>query len=236
MKRFYHQVYTRPHDEGGYAVVLDKSAVKTPSGRVLLAPTTAMAEAVAVEWRAQKERIDPDTMPLTQFLNTSIDRVREDRDHFVQATMAYLDTDLLCYRTVLPVSMAARQKQYWDPPLKWFEGHTGKKLATTESLVALEQPHDVRAVVRNAIESLDNDRLTALQIVTVATGSVVLALALVDGAMTASAVFDAAFAEENYKAEVYNEAEHGRAPQQESREVAVRRDLEAAVTFLHLLP
>ena len=46
-------------------------------------PTAALARAVAAEWRAQGENIDPATLILTKLANTAIDRVAPERaqDH-----------------------------------------------------------------------------------------------------------------------------------------------------------
>src|SRR5947207_13945475 len=58
-----------------YPVLLDGRAVKTPAGGTLAAPVLALAQAIAAEWNAQGERIEPATMPLTRLANTIIDGV-----------------------------------------------------------------------------------------------------------------------------------------------------------------
>src|SRR5690348_12233615 len=54
---------------GGFVVTLDGKPIKTPSGRIVAMPARAIAEAVAAEWGAQSESIDPLTMPMTRFAN-----------------------------------------------------------------------------------------------------------------------------------------------------------------------
>src|SRR3989339_1107921 len=90
MKRFYADAGTRRHDDGSYAVCLDDRPIKTPGKRVLLAPTRLLAEAIVDEWRQQSGTIEPENMPLTQLLNTAIDRVIPDRQVFVDGILAYL--------------------------------------------------------------------------------------------------------------------------------------------------
>src|SRR3954454_10146218 len=56
--------------EGVFAVTLDGKPIRTPSGRHVVAPCAEIAEAIAAEWDAQGETIDPLTMPLTRFANS----------------------------------------------------------------------------------------------------------------------------------------------------------------------
>src|SRR5712691_9972325 len=73
-RRFYKNVGLA-HDSEGFSVALDGRLVKTPARRPLAAPTRSLAEAIAAEWEAQAEVIDPAKMPLTRLANTIIDGV-----------------------------------------------------------------------------------------------------------------------------------------------------------------
>ena len=115
MKRFWNQVAI----DGDRVVRLDDRPVRTP-GRVPLAlPTAALAEAVAGEWRAVGEMIDPRAMPLTGLANAAIDRVAPDRAGFARGLAAYADSDLFYYRAEQPPQLAQRQAAAWDPLLDW---------------------------------------------------------------------------------------------------------------------
>jgi chaperone required for assembly of F1-ATPase len=81
VKRFWKDVTVEPED-GGFAIRLDGRPVKTPARAPLAVPTEALAQAVADEWRAVGERIDPRAMPLTGLANAAIDRVAPDRVSF----------------------------------------------------------------------------------------------------------------------------------------------------------
>src|SRR4029077_215894 len=70
--RFY-ATATTATEAGGYAVRLDDKPVRTPPRRVLAAPTLALAEAIAAEWQAQQDAIDPAKMPLTRLANAIVD-------------------------------------------------------------------------------------------------------------------------------------------------------------------
>src|SRR5262245_44314541 len=72
--------YERAQVEGGggeFGVVLDGRPVRTPARRPLAAPSSALAQALAAEWEAQVDVIDPARMPLTRLANTIIDGVVE---------------------------------------------------------------------------------------------------------------------------------------------------------------
>src|ERR1700733_6272336 len=56
-------------EAAGAAIVLDARPIRTPARNRLGAPSTALAEAIAAEWRRQGEFIDPATMPLTRLSN-----------------------------------------------------------------------------------------------------------------------------------------------------------------------
>ena len=78
-KRFYQKVDVREEAGGGFAVLLDGRPVRTPKKLHLQVPTRALAEAIAAEWSAQTERIDPATMPLSKIAITTIDGVERER-------------------------------------------------------------------------------------------------------------------------------------------------------------
>src|ERR1700683_4853280 len=73
-KRFYTRAGVVESPDG-FAITLDDKPVRTPSGRALAAPTRDIAEAIAAEWDAQQDNIDPLTMPLTRFANSVADAV-----------------------------------------------------------------------------------------------------------------------------------------------------------------
>lgn len=234
MKRFYVAV-TKERISSGYEIHLDGKPVKIPSGASLSVPSAVLADAVILEWAGQEKEIVPDSMPLTQFLITAQDRVARERAAMEKAVLAYLDTDLLCYRAVLPAATARRQAELWDPWLDWFENECGAKLLTTESLSALAQPEAACKAVKEWVSGLDDLHFTALQVVVGLCGSLVLGMAFIKQAITPEHVYEAALAEESFKASVYGEEKHGAAPHEEKRRAAMMRDLQACRQLLDLL-
>ncbi len=234
MKRFYNLVSTEK-TLGGYAILLDGKSVKTPARAPLLASTKNLAEAIMAEWAAQKDMIDPETMPLTQILSTKIDRVSAERAALSAQVIKYLNGDLICYRTDQPPELAELQAQSWDPWLDWFEERFNHRLETTITLKALEHPEELHFTILRSVTAMNDDVFAVFQLVAPLSGSLVLALAFTQKALTADAVFAAARVEETYKARLYNEEKYGPDPAQEVKDLAVKRDLDAAQRYLELL-
>lgn len=234
MKRFYKDVSCETGPEG-LEIHLDGKPVKTPAGRLLVPSSAALAERIAAEWRAQGSRIDPETMPLTQILTTARDRVADSRSEIAQNALNYLDTDLLCYRADFPPEIAAAQGRAWDKWLDWFAESYGSALATTTGLAALKQPPAAHAAVKQTVEALDDHRFTIVQMLTAQAGSLILALAFVDGALSPAELFDAIHVEEQCKARLYNEEFYGAAPHEERKRTGLKRDFAAARQFLDAL-
>lgn len=228
-KRFYKSVGVR-EQANAFAILLDDRNIKTPAGQTLLAPTRALAEALADEWRAQGETIVPDTMPLTKLLNTALDRIPLHRDAIVDDLAKYAGADLLCYRAATPVELVRRQTVAWDPWLDWAAERFGARLTVTTGVTHIEQPKDALARLRQAIAALDGHHLVALHAAMTITGSAVLGLAFTARAVDADAAFAAAQIDDVYQAELW-----GRDAEAESVRVRRREELRAAQRYLRLL-
>ena len=105
-RRFYETAATAAVADG-YAVRLDDKPVRTPARRVLAAPTLALAEAIAAEWQAQQDVIDPAKMPLTRLANAIIDGVADAPLPVGEEVGKYLASDLLFYRATSPQGLAS---------------------------------------------------------------------------------------------------------------------------------
>jgi len=204
-QRFYGKVTTAGVDEG-YAVRLDDKPVRTPARRILAAPTLPLAEALAAEWEAQREAIDPAKMPLTRLANAIIDGVAE-RPQPVAAEIAkYLASDLLFYRAAGPLALAERQRLSWDPILVWAAQSLGARFEWTEGVTHRAQPQPALQAAGAAIPA-DPWRLGTMHVVTTLTGSALIALALARGFLTAENAWDAANVDEDWNMEQWGRDE-----------------------------
>ncbi len=230
MKRFYKVVSTRK-SSNGFEILLDNRPIKTKAGHILLAPEEPLAEALVREWSAQKDQIIPDTMPLTQILNTQLDRVSTEREAMTAAILKYLDTDLICYFAEEPEELISLQEQSWKRWLDWFEEVFGEALKTTNSLLALQQSERAHESVRDYVKNLDDAYFTVLQLVTSLSGSLILGLAFVQGKAKADDILAACYVEESYKEQIYNAEKYGMDPMLEKEKLSKRKDFEAAEVY-----
>jgi len=231
-KRFYTMVSSKKTDEG-FAIQLDGKTVQTPSKLDLVAPSQALADAITVEWSEQVDTIKPDTMPLTQILTTSIDKIR-DRDAITESVMRYLDTDLICYWAKEPEEFAKHQKEVWGRWVKWFDEHFEVPLYTTKKIDAIKQEEEAHKRAWNYIEALDEQYFAILHIMTSLSGSLILALAFVEGDISPEEIFEASYLEELYKAKIYDEDKYGASPEEQAERDGFKRDTQAARTFIDL--
>ena len=204
MKRFYKSVEVSPAD-GGWTVTLDGRPIRTPAKRTFVVPTAALARAAADEWAAQGDEINPATMPLTGLANAALDRVGADRTTFIDGLAAYADSDALAYRAEHPADLVQRQATGWNPILDWAERRYGVEFELVPGVMHRPQPATTVARLRAAIEPLDDFALTAMQPLVTISGSLVVALALLEGAIDEDAAWEAGQLDELYQAEKWGE-------------------------------
>jgi chaperone required for assembly of F1-ATPase len=211
-------------------VLLDGRPARTPRKRALDLPGRALAEAVAAEWAAQGERMDPVTMPLTRLVNSAIDGVRG-REHEVAADIVrYAGSDLVCYRAGHPDGLVARQQAAWDPVLAWAAAELGVRLVFGEGLMPVAQPTRALEAVAATLGPLDAFRLTALHVMTTLTGSCLIALAHARGRLPLEEAWCAAHIDEDWQAEQWG-IDHEAAARRAHRLV----EMQAASRLLALL-
>jgi chaperone required for assembly of F1-ATPase len=194
-KRFYARAGVVESPDG-FGITLDDRPIRTPSGRALVAPTRQIADAMSAEWEAQKETIDPLTMPLTRFGN-SVDAVIDRVDAVADDIAKYLGSDLLFYRAGHPQALVAREAALWDPVLFWAADTLGAHFILAEGIVHVRQPDSAIAAARKAFPA-DPWSIAALHVVTTLTGSALLALAVVHGVLDQDQVWSAAHVDEDW--------------------------------------
>lgn len=202
MKRFYKQV-TIEAAEGGYGVRLDGRAIRTVGGRPQVAPTRALAEAMAAEWERQGEEIDPALFLFRDMADYAIDVVAAAPAAAIGEMLPYAETDTLCYRAEPDEAFAARQRLMWEPLLADAESRLGVRFVRVSGIIHKPQPVETLARLRDELEALDAFQLAALRNTASLAASLVIGLAaLLPGADT-DALWDAANLEEDWQAELW---------------------------------
>lgn len=202
-QRFYSHAEAAPC-EGGFTVLLDGRPLLTPAKTRLVVPTAAAATALAAEWAAQPAEIDPTRMPLTRILNAALDGVAGARSEVAAEIAKYAGTDLVCYRAEGPASLVKAQAEVWDPILAFAEAGWGARFICIEGIIHVAQPAASLAAVATKIAAIADAsggpiRLACLHVMTTLTGSVLIALARIDGVLSLEAAWAAAHVDEDYQ-------------------------------------
>jgi chaperone required for assembly of F1-ATPase len=239
LRRLYQKVEHRPADVGlqptgltrrGWGLALDGRPMRTPGKNPLVLPSEALAAAVAAEWEAQQQEIKPATMPLFRLAATAIDRTATQRDLVVKEVANYAGTDLVCYRAERPPALTARQDAVWQKLIDWAAARYDAGLVVTAGIVPTRQSPAALRAFAAVVAAQDDFRLTALQALTGACGSLVIALALLEGRLDAAAAFAASQLDETFQIEAWGEDAEA-----VQRSQAVAADIKAAARFLELL-
>jgi chaperone required for assembly of F1-ATPase len=226
VKRFYKSASVGADN----AVLLDGRPVKTPGRAPLAPPSAQLAEAIADEWEAQGETIDPRSMPLTGLANAAIDRIAPAQERFAQGLAIYGESDLLCYRAEGPAPLAARQAELWDPILEWARDRYDIAFHVTAGITHKPQPPETIASLAAAVGARDPFELAGLSPLVTVSGSLVIALALAEGAISLDTAWAAASLDEQWQLDQWGEDEEA------AKALAGRRaDFAAASRFLSLL-
>ncbi len=199
-KRFWTDVNVVEQD-GGFAVQLDTRPVKTPAKAPLVVPTLAMGEAVAVEWRAVVEKIDPNVMPFTRSANAAIDKVAFQFHDVADMLAQYGGSDLLCYRADGPDGLAQRQADGWDPLLDWAHETFGARLNATVGIMPVAQDESALRALTAPLFDATPFELAAFHDLIAMSGSLVLALAVTLRRLSADDAWALSRIDETWQAE-----------------------------------
>jgi chaperone required for assembly of F1-ATPase len=203
-KRFYRRSHAT--DVAPFAVLLDGRSIKTPAGHALALPSGALAQAVAAEWDAQRDMIDPAAMPLTRLANSIIDGVAPAPGPAAEEVAKYFGSDLTCYRADTPDGLVQAQARHWDPILNWAREALGARFVLGEGVMFVAQPDHAVAAARAAIPS-DPWRLGAVNVITTLTGSALIALAVSHGRLTVEDAWAAAHVDEDWNMSLWGRDE-----------------------------
>jgi len=229
MRRFYKNAEARAATSG-FEILLDGRTVKTPARAPLAVPTERLGAALAAEWNAQGETVNPRSMPLTGLANAAIDRVAPDPETFARGLAAYGESDLLCYRAQGPRALVERQSGEWDPLLAWARRRFDVDFEIVCGVMHRPQPAATTAQLVRAVAARGVFELAALSPLVTVSGSLVIALALAEDAVDFGSAWSAATLDEAWQLEQW-----GADKEAEAALASRRSDFEAGYAFLRLL-
>ena len=229
MKRFWKNAAAVALDRA-WTVELDGKPLRTPAREPLAVPTEALARAIAGEWNAAPEEFGSGTMPLTGLANAAIDRVAPDTTAFAAGLAQYGESDLTCYRAETPQALVRQQEEAWDPLLAWGRRRFDVDFRTTCGIIHVAQPDATTARLAHAVAALDAFRLAGLSPLVTIGGSLLAALAVLEGAVTAADAWDAVTVDDRWQLDQW-----GSDAEAEERLQNRHRDFLSAADFLELL-
>ena len=227
-KRFYKDVAAGPVD-GGFVVTLDGRPVRTPGKKLaVVVPAAAIATAMAEEWAAQGEFIDPATMPMVRLVNSAVESGEEMIPAFREEVIKFAGSDLLLYRAESPRELVSEQELLWDNALTVLARHFGISFQPTMGIIHQAQP---KATLDRLAEVLVGENLlvmTALVSITGLTGSGLLAIGLWNKLFSPDQVWKAAHVDEDYQI-----AQWGQDEEAADRRAKRRVEFDTAVAVLN---
>lgn len=214
-KKFY-KLAEAVAEENGFTLKLDGRNARTPARNLLQVPDQKLAEAIAAEWNGQGEVIDPDLMPHTRIVNSALDGVADRRMEVIDDLVRYAGSDLVCYRADSPEKLVEAQSRAWDPVLSWCRNELGAQFTVSDGLMHVAQPQQATDAVSDAVRTIQSPvALAAFHVMTTLSGSVLIPLAHIRGALSADGAWDAAHVDELYQEAIWGVDE----------EAARRRDI-----------
>lgn len=231
MKRFWKQAAAVADEGGQWRIELDGRPVRTPARALLLLPGKDLAGAAATEWHEAGETVDPRAMPLTGLANAATDHVAPNPAAFADGLARYAASDLLCYRADSPAKLVAAQAETWDPLLQWARRRFDVDFRVTDGVAPVDQPQATLDRLTQAVHALDPYRLAGLSPLITIGGSLVAALALLEGAASVDEAWDAVSLDERWQLDQWGSDEEA------ERALSAREaDFWTGARFLALLP
>jgi len=206
-KRFYKEVDVI-QTNAGYQVTLDnKFNVRTPLRQLLVLPTQTLANAVAVEWDSQRKNIIFALMPLTSLCFKATDKPIES-EGLVEHMLEFLRTDTVCYRAgPEEEQLQSLENNRWNPLTDWFSEHYHVHLALTRDITLTPQPEQTVSTLRAHLLNQHPWALPAFHHSTTSLKSLVIAMAMLDGGLSAEEAIACSCLESDYQIDRWGEVE-----------------------------
>jgi chaperone required for assembly of F1-ATPase len=224
VKRFYKTV-TVAEADGGWSVLLDVRRIKTAAGMPQIVPTEALAEALAQEWSAQGETLDPALFALRDLADYAIDAVADHKQDVVAGMLPYAETDTLCYRADPDEPLHRRQVEIWEPVLRQVEARFDVRFVRVSGIVHKPQLAPTLERLAAELQCKDPFTLAALRMLASLSASLVVGLLAIEPDADVPSLWAAASLEEEWQAELWGrewEAEERRARRFEAFALAAR--------------
>ncbi len=220
-------------EDGQPVILLDGRALRLPgTGEPLSLRTPSLAAAVAAEWTeaAAANAVRPDALPLTRFALTAAGRVAPDRAGAVADLLRFAGAELLRHRADAPDALVRAEERAWQPWLDWVDLRFGAVLPPVAGVMPAEAPPEAVTALGRALDELSDDRLALMLGIVPLLGSLVLGLAVVHRACSATDAARAALVDSDFAASRWGEETHALAERER-----LASSLSTAIHYLDLV-
>ena len=201
MKKFWKTVEVSELTTDSYQILLDKKILKTPMQNDLIFPNYRIAYETSLEWDINSDELDTDEMILFGIFSTAIDRVIKDRDLYINETMKFVDTDLICYKADKPDELVELQNKHWDPILLIIKNYIGEEIQVFTGIMPGTQNIQVHNKIKKLIQNFSDIELSIFYRFTNIIGSIFISLSLIKGDVLKKQVCKLCFLDELWQAE-----------------------------------
>ena len=113
MKKFWKKVSINKISSNSFQIMLDEKILKTPLKRELVLPNLNLTKEIVKEWDQDSKNINTESMIFYGLVSTSLDKIIDNKNLFIDDILDYIDTDLICYRAENPKELVELQRNKW---------------------------------------------------------------------------------------------------------------------------
>ena len=201
MKKLWKKVSIKKISSNSFQIMLDERILQTPLKRELLLPNLNLSQEIAKEWDQDTKNINTESMIFYGLISTSLDKIIDNRNSYINDILDYIDTDLVCYRAENPKELVELQKNKWDPIILLIEKYIGTKVQVFQGIFPKKQDTTVYIKLTNLINQFDNFEISVLHRITNITGSIFLSLCVLKKDISKNEFFELSFLDELWQSE-----------------------------------
>ena len=201
MKKFWKKISIKKISSESFCIMLDERILKTPLKRELVLPNLNLAQEIVKEWDQDSKNINTESMIFYSLVSTSLDKIIDNKNLYINDILDYIDTDLICYRAENPKELVELQKNKWDPIILLIEKYIVTKVNVFEGVLPKKQPATVHDRLNNLINQFDIFEISVLHRITNITGSIFLSLCVLKKDISKNEVFELSLLDELWQAE-----------------------------------
>jgi chaperone required for assembly of F1-ATPase len=200
MKKFWKTIEIEKISSKEFYILLDNKKLKTPLKNELILSNHLMAKEVLKEWDQSSDIINADDLVFYGLLSTAIDRVREEKNSYINDIINFIDTDLICYRADSPIDLVSSQNKHWDPIILLIEKYIDTNLTVFKGVMPSQQNLKVHHEIKKLVDELSDIQISVLHRITNLVGSVFLSLCILKKDLTKKKAYEFAFLDELWQA------------------------------------